>query len=181
VAHPDISARIRSMQIVYKDDEQEQLPFIVLASSNGAIQVWDLANFNLDGTAESIKANESLVPVATSKLYGTALVTCISAGRVNTSSIEVIDSTKESSGAVNKATKKKRVKSAAITPTIVVEMDEGRLQFSLSLSLFSQTQYNIDVAEVKKSKKKKNKKKRNLNLATEAPGMLKFYNYNLLL
>ncbi|RHY84348.1 hypothetical protein DYB37_010172 [Aphanomyces astaci] len=80
ISHPDITARIRSLQVVAKVDASE-LPYVVLVSTNGVVQVYDLAQFSLSDSA--FEANNAVEPVASARVFGTALVTCLSACRLN--------------------------------------------------------------------------------------------------
>ncbi|RHY34262.1 hypothetical protein DYB32_001065 [Aphanomyces invadans] len=120
ISHPDITARIRSLQVVEKEDANE-MPYIVLVSTNGVVQVYDLAHFSLENT--SFDTNNAVEPVASTKVFGTALVTCLSACRMN-----VVTTANDSKPAKPKTKKPKQVlgssepvKSVVPAPKIVVE------------------------------------------------------------
>ncbi|ETW08408.1 hypothetical protein H310_00993 [Aphanomyces invadans] len=120
ISHPDITARIRSLQVVEKEDANE-MPYIVLVSTNGVVQVYDLAHFSLENT--SFDTNNAVEPVASTKVFGTALVTCLSACRMN-----VVTTANDSKPTKPKTKKPKQVlgssepvKSVVPAPKIVVE------------------------------------------------------------
>ncbi|OQR94892.1 p21-activated protein kinase-interacting protein [Achlya hypogyna] len=116
VRHASLDARIRCMQIVAKPDETA-LPFIVLATSKGIVQVWDLADFALEGD-DLVAANADVQPVASTKMYGSALVTALSACK--TSHMHGDEEVPEPV-AEKKPKTKKAPSSKAIVPTVVVE------------------------------------------------------------
>ncbi|CAK4445436.1 unnamed protein product [Aphanomyces euteiches] len=119
ISHPDITARIRCIKVVQKEESGVSLPFVVLASTNGVVQVYDLAQFAVEGD-NAFEENSKVQPVASSKLYGTAHVTCLSACRLN---VGELSSTKEPAKDPAKQAKKKEAKptKAAVTPKIVIE------------------------------------------------------------
>ncbi|OQS02852.1 p21-activated protein kinase-interacting protein, partial [Thraustotheca clavata] len=77
IRHSMLDARIRCMEIVAKPDDSK-LPFFVLATSKGIVQVWDLADFKLEGN-DLVEANANVEPIVSTKMYGSALVTALSA------------------------------------------------------------------------------------------------------
>ncbi|ETV89641.1 hypothetical protein, variant 2 [Aphanomyces astaci] len=120
ISHPDITARIRSLQVVAKVDASE-LPYVVLVSTNGVVQVYDLAQFSLSDSA--LEANNAVEPVASARVFGTALVTCLSACRLN---VDVVDDkptgAKKPKQAKSAAVEPKKTATAVLAaPTIVVE------------------------------------------------------------
>ncbi|KDO20223.1 hypothetical protein SPRG_14469 [Saprolegnia parasitica CBS 223.65] len=122
VKHASLDARIRCMQIVAKPDESA-LPFIVLATSKGVVQVWDLADFTLNGD-DTVAANADVQPVVSTKMYGSALVTALSACKTSHAhgDEEVPEPIVE-----KKPKAKKAASTKDIVPTVVVEHEVSGL------------------------------------------------------
>ncbi|RHY22759.1 hypothetical protein DYB25_006367 [Aphanomyces astaci] len=120
ISHPDITARIRSLQVVAKVDANE-LPYVVLVSTNGVVQVYDLAQFSLSDSA--FEANNAVEPVASARVFGTALVTCLSACRLNVDAVDDKPTgAKKPKQAKAAAVEPKKTATAVLAaPTIVVE------------------------------------------------------------
>lgn len=126
VTHADLTARIRCMQVLYVNGE-DALPWIVLATSNGTVQIWDLASFKFDPLAPE-EANAEVVPVTSTALLSKPRLTCLTAC-LSDEGVEMPDAQKK----VKKAKKpaaagvKAVVASkaaAAAAPRVVVELDE---------------------------------------------------------
>ncbi|KAF0686489.1 Aste57867_21676 [Aphanomyces stellatus] len=117
ITHADITARIRCMQVVAKADGE--LPLVVLASTNGMVHVYDLAQFSLDEGA--LDANNEVQPVATAKLFGTALVTCLSACRMDVETAVADEGKKKAKKESKPKTDLVAAKKNVIKPTVVVE------------------------------------------------------------
>lgn len=129
MTHKDINARIRCMQVVYPHGEDE-LPWIVLATSDGAFQIWDFASFALDAEAPE-EANKAVEPIASTVLLTKPRVTCLSVC-IATEKIASATADKEQSHKAKKV--KKPAKPAAPTnaPRVVVEFDEAEAKSDAS-------------------------------------------------
>uniref|UniRef100_M4BE08 Uncharacterized protein n=1 Tax=Hyaloperonospora arabidopsidis (strain Emoy2) TaxID=559515 RepID=M4BE08_HYAAE len=77
VTHKDIDARIRCLQVVYPHGE-DKLPWVVLATSEGTLQIWNFASFALDESSPE-ESNKSVEPLASTTLLTKPRVTCLSA------------------------------------------------------------------------------------------------------
>lgn len=125
VTHADLTARIRCMQVLYVNGENA-LPWIVLATSNGTVQIWDLAAFKFDALAPE-EANAEVVPVTSTTLLSKPRLTCLTACLSN-EGVEVPDAqkkvkkAKKPSSASVKATVASKA-AAAAAPRVVVELD----------------------------------------------------------
>lgn len=126
VTHVDITARIKSMQVVYAQGE-DKLPWVVVATSNGTVQVWDLATFTLDPLAPE-EANAATAPVASTTLMSKPRVTCLSACLATEPEADASSGKAAASNTKPKASRKKSKPIASATgsaPHVVVEMDGG--------------------------------------------------------
>ena len=77
VTHKDIDARIRCLQVVYPHGE-DKLPWVVLATSEGTLQIWNFASFALDESSPE-ESNKSVEPLASTTLLTKPRATCLSA------------------------------------------------------------------------------------------------------
>ena len=127
VTHKDLDARIRCLQVVYPHGENE-LPWIVLATSEGTFQIWDLASFVLDDSSPE-ESNKSVEPLASSTLLTKPRVTCLSAvvasdessdeAAASEATLKPIKKTKKAKTAIDKEPSAP----AAGVPHVVVEID----------------------------------------------------------
>lgn len=124
VTHKDLTARIRSMQVVYANGE-DVLPWIVLATSTGTVQVWDLASFHLDSLAPE-ESNASTEPVATTTIISKPRITCLTAC-IASETVAPTGSAddQQAKQQVRKKGKSKKSSgsSSASAPRVVVELD----------------------------------------------------------
>ncbi|DAZ93717.1 TPA: hypothetical protein N0F65_009643 [Lagenidium giganteum] len=154
VTHADITARIRSIEVVYPRGKKS-LPFIVLATSNGTVQIWDLAELTFDDSAP-VEANASAMPVATTMLLSKARLTCLSVCMSNAIGEEAVE--EETAAEQPKPKKKKKAAkpaSAAATaaaPRVVVELDDDASK--------KNSQKHNDAASNAGKKSKNNKKRK---------------------
>lgn len=121
--HPDITSRIRCMQVVYAQGE-DQMPYIILATSDGTVQIWDLAAFAL-GDDAAADANADVEPVSSTTLISKPRITCLTA--CLSSSVEGEEEAKtQQDKPVKKAKKKSAAKPSdavnAAAPRVVVEL-----------------------------------------------------------
>lgn len=120
--HPDITSRIRCMQVVYAQGE-DQMPYVVLATSDGTVQIWDLAAFAL-GDDAAADANADVEPVSSTTLISKPRITCLTA--CLSSSVEGEEEAKTQDKPAKKAKKKSAVKPSdaanAAAPRVVVEL-----------------------------------------------------------
>uniref|UniRef100_K3X853 Anaphase-promoting complex subunit 4 WD40 domain-containing protein n=1 Tax=Globisporangium ultimum (strain ATCC 200006 / CBS 805.95 / DAOM BR144) TaxID=431595 RepID=K3X853_GLOUD len=124
VTHPEITARIRCMQVLYVNGE-DQLPWIVIATSNGAVQIWDLATLKFDALAPE-ESNKSVVPVASTLLLSKPRLTCLTACLAD-EDIAMPAPKKEKKIAKKAATKPATTKAEmAAAPRVVVELDDEK-------------------------------------------------------
>ncbi|RLN97327.1 hypothetical protein BBJ28_00003422 [Nothophytophthora sp. Chile5] len=160
VGHKDITSRIRCMQIVYPHGEDE-LPWIVLATSDGAFQVWDFASFTLDEAAPE-EANKSVEPMASTVLLTKPRVTCLSAC-VASDKLQAADDKKGTASLKTKKSKKAAGKKAASSvgaPHVVIELDgevEGKEQADEDAT--SKKRKAAENSNATKSQKKNKKRK----------------------
>ncbi|CCI46437.1 unnamed protein product [Albugo candida] len=77
VTHPDLTARIRCIDVIDQEVSSD-LPIIVLATSNGTVQIWDLNDLQLDSDSP-FELNESVQPSATTKILNAPRITCLTA------------------------------------------------------------------------------------------------------
>ncbi|KAE9346720.1 hypothetical protein PF008_g8147 [Phytophthora fragariae] len=160
ITHKDINARIRCIQVVYPHGE-DKLPWIVLATSDGAFQIWDFASFTLDASSPE-EGNKSVEPMASTVLLSKPRVTCLSvcvAGEATGAAGS------KSEPAAQKVKKTKAKKSAsgnqpaapgAGVPHVVVEMDDGKAQGEDEAS---KKRKSTDGAQQKNKNKKRKQKK----------------------
>lgn len=160
VTHKDIDARIRCIQVVYPHGE-DKLPWIVLATSDGAFQIWDFASFTLDASSPE-EANKSVQPMASTVLLTKPRVTCLS---VCVASETVGSSGSKSEPAARKGKKTKKAKQAvdkkpaapaAGVPHVVVELDDGKTEGEDEAS----KKRKLTDGAQQKSKNKKRKQKK---------------------
>lgn len=122
--HPDITSRIRCMQVVYAQGE-DQMPWIVLATSDGTVQIWDLAAFAL-GDDAAVDANADVEPVSSTTLISKPRITCLTA--CLSSSVEDKDEAKTQDKPVKKVKKKSGAKpsvaASATAPRVIVELGD---------------------------------------------------------
>lgn len=126
VTHEDLTARIRCMQVLYVNGE-DALPWIVLATSNGTVQIWDLATFKFDALAPE-EANAEVVPVTSTTLMSQPRLTCLTAC-LSDEGVEMPDAPKKEKKAKKASGVKAAVASkaaAAAAPRVVVELDEDK-------------------------------------------------------
>ncbi|RLN50256.1 hypothetical protein BBJ28_00003755 [Nothophytophthora sp. Chile5] len=127
----DVSVFNINAEVVYPHGEDE-LPWIVLATSDGAFQVWDFASFTLDDAAPE-EANTAVEPMASTVLLTKPRVTCLSAC-VASDKLEAADDKKDAAILKSKKSKKvagKKAASSVGAPRVVVELDgevEGKEQ-----------------------------------------------------
>ncbi|TMW58532.1 hypothetical protein Poli38472_010091 [Pythium oligandrum] len=125
VTHADIISRIRCMEVVYARGAEE-LPWIVVASSSGAVQVWDLADFTFDDESPE-EANKDVTPLVSTTLLSKPRVTCLSACVASSDD-------KDASGKAKTKKTVKKVKKVEVTkisaaesaaaPRVVVEIED---------------------------------------------------------
>ncbi|CAI5724258.1 unnamed protein product [Hyaloperonospora brassicae] len=154
VTHKDIDARIRCLQVVYPHGEHE-LPWIVLATSEGTFQIWDFASFVLDDSSPE-ESNKSVEPLASTTLLTKPRVTCLSAVVASEKSSDEAAASDATLKPIKKTKKTKKTKTtidkepsgpAAGVPHVVVEID-GEVSASKKRTKAADTQ------------KRNNKKKR---------------------
>ncbi|KAL7681232.1 putative WD40/YVTN repeat-like-containing domain superfamily, WD40-repeat-containing [Plasmopara halstedii] len=157
VSHNDIDARIRCLQAVYPFGEDE-LPWIVLATSNGAFQIWDFASFTLDESSPE-ESNKSVQPIASTVLLTKPRVTCLS---VCIASDKRAEETTKSNGdatktkQVNQIIDKKPVAAPGV-PHVVVELDDNDNQVAEDGELKKR---KMTIERTSKKKKRKQNKER---------------------
>ncbi|KAL3660232.1 hypothetical protein V7S43_014763 [Phytophthora oleae] len=125
VTHKDINARIRCLQVVYPHGD-DKLPWIVLATSDGAFQIWDFASFKLNKSTPE-ESNKAVEPMASTVLLTKPRVTCLS---VCIASEPIASGSSKSESTTPKVQKTKKTKKdkqpaapAAGVPHVVVELD----------------------------------------------------------
>nr|CCA20016.1 p21activated protein kinaseinteracting protein putat [Albugo laibachii Nc14] len=77
VTHADLTARIRCIDVII-ENESSELPTIVLATSNGTVQIWDLNDLQLDSEFP-LESNEAAQPAATTMILNAPRITCLTA------------------------------------------------------------------------------------------------------
>ncbi|TDH70474.1 hypothetical protein CCR75_000353 [Bremia lactucae] len=126
VSHEDIDARIRCLQVVYPHGKDE-LPWIVLATSSGAFQIWDFASITLDESLPE-ESNKSVKPIASTILLTKPRVTCLSACVASEQHVEEGDkgdtALVESKKAKKKILQKTPVPPSFNTPHVIVELND---------------------------------------------------------
>lgn len=125
VQHKDLTSRIRCMQVVYVNG-QDELPWIIIASSNGTVQVWDVSSFVMDADAPE-ESNSSVTPLVSHVLLSKPRVTCLSA---------CLLTSEESDSKVEETLKKPKIKkvkktlgeskpsTASVAPRVIIEMND---------------------------------------------------------
>ncbi|KAG7388880.1 p21-activated protein kinase-interacting protein 1-like protein [Phytophthora pseudosyringae] len=158
--HKDIDARIRCLQVVYPHGD-DKLPWIVLATSDGAFQIWDFASFTLDESSPE-ESNKSVEPMASTVLLTKPRVTCLSVC-VASDKIAAGASTSEAgTQKVKKAKKTTEKKSAAPpagVPHVVVELDDDESKGEVEVDS-SKKRKSTGNAQQKNKNKNKNKKRK---------------------
>ncbi|GMF30645.1 unnamed protein product [Phytophthora lilii] len=126
VTHKDIDTRIRCLQVVYPHGD-DKLPWIVLATSDGAFQIWDFASFTLDASSPE-ESNKSVEPMASTVLLTKPRVTCLSvcvaSEKIGSGSSKGEPVSQTKTKKVKKVTEKKPTAPAAGVPHVVVELDD---------------------------------------------------------
>ncbi|GMF43069.1 unnamed protein product [Phytophthora fragariaefolia] len=157
VTHKDIDARIRCIQVVYPHGD-DKLPWIVLATSDGAFQIWDFAAFTLDASSPD-GANKSVEPMASTVLLTKPRVTCLS---VCIASDKIANKSAPATQTIKKAKKTKKptdntpAAPAAGVPRVVVELDGGKAEGEDEAS----KKRKLTEGTQQKSKNKKRKQKK---------------------
>ncbi|KAG6579959.1 putative p21-activated protein kinase-interacting protein [Phytophthora cinnamomi] len=156
VTHKDIDARIRCIQVVYPHGE-DKLPWVVLATSDGAFQIWDFASFTLDAASPE-GANKSVEPMASTVLLTKPRVTCLSVCVTSekTSKSEPAAEKSKKTKKAKKVVDKKPTAPAAGVPHVVVELDDGKTEGEDEASKKRKSTHGAQP----KSKNKKRKQKK---------------------
>ncbi|KAJ0408932.1 hypothetical protein P43SY_002811 [Pythium insidiosum] len=160
ITHPELTSRIRCMQVVYPHGE-DVLPWIVVATTSGTVQVWDMADIKLDALAPE-EANADVSPVVSTTLLSKPRLTCLSACLVSSDA---------SAGATAEAKKVKKVKKTATTtkttsaensvaPRVVVEMDDDETAPTSDAGKKRKAEPAAPVSNSKKAKKNSKKPKK---------------------
>jgi protein MAK11 len=122
IAHEAITTRIRHIEVVYPHGD-DKLPWVVVATSNGVVQVYDLADVKLDPLAPE-EANEGVTPVASTMILSkprlTSLSVCVvpADGMVEEKPVKKAKKVKKTDA----STKPVSAAAAAAAPRVVVEM-----------------------------------------------------------
>ncbi|KAL4157591.1 hypothetical protein PRNP1_006608 [Phytophthora ramorum] len=130
--HKDIDSRIRCLQVVYPHGE-DKLPWIVLATSGGAFQIWDFASFTLNASSPE-ESNKSVEPMASTVLLTKPRVTCLSAcvasEKIAAGGDKYEPATLKPKKVIKsmKTTDKKPAAPAAGVPHVVVELGEAKAE-----------------------------------------------------
>lgn len=159
VTHPDITARIRCMQVLYVNGE-DKLPWIVIATSNGTVQVWNLAAFKFDALAPE-EANVGVAPVTSTTLLSKPRLTCLSACIANEGvtvpaekKAKKVKKAASAAAAGAKSASKATAAAAAAAPRVVVELDEDTAKAKTQAGSKSQKRSADDTSDTNKQQKK---------------------------
>ncbi|KAG6977061.1 hypothetical protein JG688_00000765 [Phytophthora aleatoria] len=161
VTHKDIDARIRCLQVVYPHGE-DKLPWIVLATSDGAFQIWDFASFTLDESSPE-ESNKSVGPIASTVLLTKPRVTCLSVCVANEKSTEGATKSEDATSKVKKSKKNKKMTArtpaapAAGVPHVVVELGDGESKAADEDESSKKRKSTDDSQHKNKNKKRKQK------------------------
>jgi len=141
------------MQVVYPHGE-DALPWIVLATSDGAFQIWDFASFTLDAEAPE-ESNKSVEPMASTVLLTKPRVTCLSVcvatDKIGNTSDPAAQKVKKAKKA-KRADGKKAAAPAAGVPHVVVELDDAETKAD---DASKKRKSSDDAKQTSKNKKKK--------------------------
>jgi hypothetical protein len=133
VTHKDLDMRIRCLQIVQVEKDTKKLPLVVVATSNGVVQVWDLEDLKLDALAPE-ESNANVQPMASTKLLSKARLTCLSVCVASAPVEERIkpqkhqeeeDAEFEEKLKEKKSKKQKAENIPVVAPRVVVELGEN--------------------------------------------------------
>ncbi|EEY60549.1 p21-activated protein kinase-interacting protein, putative [Phytophthora infestans T30-4] len=162
VTHKDIDARIRCLQVVYPHGE-DKLPWIVLATSDGAFQIWDFASFTLDESSPE-EANKLVEPIASTVLLTKPRVTCLSVCAANEKAAKEATVSEDTTTKIKKTMKSKKVTEkklsapAAGIPHVVVELDAGESKAEDEGESSTKRKSTGETQRKNKNKKRKHKK-----------------------
>lgn len=157
VTHADLTARIRCMQVLYVHGANA-LPWVVIATSNGTVQIWDLAAFKLDALAPE-EANAHVVPVTSTVLMSKPRLTCLTACLSDEGVAMPVEKKAKKSSASKKPSTVATTKAAsAAAPRVVVELDDAATSSKQQKRSADDSEQQQSASSSKRSKKSKNKK-----------------------